>query len=72
MHLIGKLILPLLTYGEKVWKNAKDIQIPEYLMVKNLSPGADGLYSYQENFRDYCLQMIFIGGLKLELILLKF
>ena len=54
MHLIGKLILPLLTYGEKVWKNAKDIQIPEYLMVKNLSPDADGLYSYQENFRDFC------------------
>ena len=66
MHLIGKLILPLLTYGEKVWKNAKDIQIPEYLMVKNLSPDADGLYSYQENFRDFCFALIFIGGSKLE------
>ena len=65
MHLIGKLILPLLTYGEKVWKNAKDIQIPEFLMVKNLSPSADGLYSYQENFIYFCFWTIFMGYLDL-------
>ena len=71
MHLIGKLILPLLTYGEKVRENSKDIQIPEYLMVKNLSPGADGLYSYQENFRDFS-QFLIRGSFLGRIIFLKF